>query len=73
MPPQTSQMMTLPPITEEIVTTQNITTTEENIPPLTVVPSDTKEETNNPNSIEYKNSSYGYSLSMPKKMYYAGF
>jgi hypothetical protein len=27
----------------------------------------------NPDLIEYKNTNYGYHLSLPKKMYYAGF
>lgn len=63
--PVTEAPTTLPLVTEEIKATVAVTPDE-------IVPETTEEKTD-PNLIEYKNSNYGYHLSIPKKMYYAGF
>ena len=43
---------------------------EEKVPEI--IPETTEEKTD-PKLVEYKNTNYGYHLSFPKKMYYAGF
>ncbi len=56
---------TLPVVAEEAKITVAVTLDE--------VASETTEEKTDPNLIEYRNTNYGYHLSIPKKMYYAGF
>ncbi len=61
-------MTSFAPTTQESITTEGVT--EESIP-TTFAPEETT--TSDPNLIEYRNNTYGYHLSLPKKMYYAGF
>lgn len=73
---------TAPVVTEIPVTPTPVTVEEKTTPETTPVTIDTKtpeitpdvtEENKNPLLIEYKNTNYGYHLSLPKQMYYAGF
>jgi len=79
IPPVAQNIIVETPPTPPEVIIQEETQTPEMVPEKETATDQSEQETPeeiekiNPDLIEYKNTNYGYHLSLPKKMYYAGF